>query len=68
MRYCSANARAPRSNVLIRRGHDDQVLVKLSDFGLGQQLDSGYFVAEKASLVPLKWTAPEAIFFKKWTT
>lgn len=56
-------------NVLIQRGTSNtSLVVKLSDFGLGKCLESGYYNTEQANPIPLKWSAPEAIFFKKWSS
>jgi serine/threonine protein kinase len=54
-------------NVLVRKGKGDEVLCKLSDFGLGQYIeDNGYFVADRLNPLPLKWSAPESLLRKKW--
>ena len=57
-------------NILVRVMGKEDVLVKLCDFGLGRMLDGGenyYVVSDKQAAMPIKWSAPEALEFKKFS-
>ena len=42
---------------------------QISDFGMTRDLeDDNYYALKKGSKIPLKWTAPETIFYKKYST
>lgn len=53
-------------NVLVVNSH----YVKISDFGMSRAMGVGndYYKAERAGKWPLKWYAPECIYFFKFTT
>ncbi|XP_034535439.1 tyrosine-protein kinase Fes/Fps [Notolabrus celidotus] len=47
----------------------DNNLVKISDFGMSRQQDDGVYSAEGGlRQIPVKWTAPEALNFGRFTT
>lgn len=50
-------------NVLMR----DRTTVKLSDFGLSRTLESSYYEAKPDARFPVRWTAPEAANFRKYS-
>lgn len=41
---------------------------KIADFGMSRDLDDDYYVAHKGGLIPVKWTAPEALEYRKYST
>lgn len=42
--------------------------VQVGDFGMSRDLaDSEYYLSQ-GGIIPLRWTAPEAIYFKKYST
>ena len=42
--------------------------LQIADFGMSRNLaDESYYVSQ-GGLIPVKWTAPEAIHFKKYST
>lgn len=58
-------------NILVRKLGRKDVLVKLCDFGLGRNVEYGnYYVVDKAkqTALPVKWTAPESVEFRKFST
>ena len=47
---------------------DAITLYKISDFGMSRDLaDETYYVSH-GGMIPVKWTAPEAIHYKKYST
>jgi len=43
--------------------------LQISDFGMTREVESEmYYKLGKDTKIPVKWTAPEAILFKKYTT
>ncbi|XP_061521736.1 tyrosine-protein kinase Fes/Fps [Phycodurus eques] len=47
----------------------EQHIVKISDFGMSRQQDDGVYSAEGGlRQVPIKWTAPEALNYGRYTT
>ncbi|KAM9764583.1 tyrosine-protein kinase Fes/Fps isoform 2-T2 [Menidia menidia] len=47
----------------------EQKVVKISDFGMSRQQDDGVYSAEGGlRQIPVKWTAPEALNFGRYTT
>ena len=45
------------------------VPLQISDFGMTREVESEmYYKLGKGTKIPVKWTAPEAILFKKYTT
>ena len=43
-------------------------LMQLADFGMSHDMDEDYYYQPKGGVIPVKWTAPEAILHKKYTT
>ncbi|XP_064386563.1 probable LIM domain-containing serine/threonine-protein kinase DDB_G0287001 isoform X2 [Halichondria panicea] len=42
---------------------------KVADFGLSRDLnDENYYVSQARGMIPVKWTAPEALHYKKYST
>ena len=42
--------------------------IQIADFGLSRDLDAENYYTSSGGLVPVKWTAPEAIRFRKYST
>ena len=40
---------------------------KIGDFGLARMAEDNDYYLSSGGLIPLKWTAPEAIFYKKYS-
>ena len=48
---------------------DYMVPLQISDFGMTREVESEmYYKLGKDTKIPVKWTAPEAILFKRYTT
>ena len=43
-------------------------LVKIADFGMSRDLQNENYYVSSGGKIPLKWTAPEAIHYKKYST
>ena len=41
---------------------------KIADFGLSKDISTDYYYKPKGGRVPVRWTAPEAILYKKYST
>ena len=41
---------------------------QISDFGMSRDLDEETYYVTKGGQIPIKWTAPEAILYKKYST
>ena len=42
---------------------------QIGDFGMSRDLvDETYYIMSEQGLLPIKWTAPEALLFKKFST
>eukprot|EP01119_Soliformovum_irregulare_P004849 TRINITY_DN1599_c0_g1_i2.p1 TRINITY_DN1599_c0_g1~~TRINITY_DN1599_c0_g1_i2.p1 ORF type:complete len:405 (-),score=104.66 TRINITY_DN1599_c0_g1_i2:15-1229(-) len=52
-------------NLLIRI--ESEIVVKITDFGMSRHFDTSYY-ASSGSMVPAKWTAPEALKHAKFTS
>ena len=50
-------------NVLVREGN----IVKIGNFSLAHFLVDGEYSIQKREIIAIKWTAPEAAFFKRFT-
>eukprot|EP01119_Soliformovum_irregulare_P002949 TRINITY_DN13203_c0_g1_i1.p1 TRINITY_DN13203_c0_g1~~TRINITY_DN13203_c0_g1_i1.p1 ORF type:complete len:578 (-),score=139.17 TRINITY_DN13203_c0_g1_i1:546-2279(-) len=71
MTYLSVNRIIHRDlalrNILVElRGN--HYFVKLSDFGLSRELTENYYISEIHSKFPVKWSAPEVLLYRKYTT
>ena len=42
--------------------------LQLADFGMSHDMDDDYYYKPKGGMIPVKWTAPEAVLYKKYTT
>ena len=42
--------------------------MQLADFGMSHEMDEDYYYKPKGGMIPVKWTAPEAILYRKYTT
>ena len=42
--------------------------LQLADFGMSRDMDEDYYYKPKGGMIPVKWTAPEAILYRKYTT
>ncbi|XP_065899891.1 uncharacterized protein [Dysidea avara] len=51
-------------NILV--SSDD--VCKIADFGMARDVSDDTYYMSSGGKIPLKWTAPEAIFYKKYTT
>ena len=43
-------------------------LQKIADFGMSHDMDADYYYKPKGGVIPVKWTAPESILYRKYTT
>ena len=44
-------------------------VLQIIDFGLSRDLeDENYYVSRKGAMIPVKWTAPEALNYRKYST
>ena len=41
---------------------------QLADFGMSHDMDDDYYYEPKGGMIPVKWTAPEAILLRKCTS
>ncbi|XP_064386571.1 uncharacterized protein LOC135335087 [Halichondria panicea] len=69
MQYLSAKGFVHRDlaarNVLVTTNN----ICKVADFGMSRDLaDENYYVSQGKDKIPVKWTAPEAIHYKKYST
>jgi serine/threonine protein kinase len=46
---------------------DGQLNAKIADFGLARTINNDIYQANTDTLVPIKWTAPEALFFSTFS-
>ena len=44
------------------------LLSKIADFGMSHDMDEDYYYKPKGGMIPVKWTAPEAILYRRYTT
>ena len=45
------------------------VSLQISDFGMTREVDSQmYYKLGKGTMIPVRWSAPEVIMYKKYTT
>eukprot|EP01114_Cavostelium_apophysatum_P016046 TRINITY_DN4500_c0_g1_i1.p1 TRINITY_DN4500_c0_g1~~TRINITY_DN4500_c0_g1_i1.p1 ORF type:complete len:771 (+),score=243.63 TRINITY_DN4500_c0_g1_i1:349-2661(+) len=53
---------------LLVKNEDGRFVVKVADFGLSRFVQSEYYLSTNKSPFPMRWTAPEAIKFGKFST
>ena len=41
---------------------------QIADFGISRRLDDDFYFITKGGRIPLKWTAPEAIWYRKYSS
>ena len=46
----------------------DALYLQIADFGLSRNLDEENYYFSHGGMVPVKWTAPEAVCYKKYST
>ena len=44
------------------------ILFQIADFGMSRDLQDADYYVSTGGKIPLKWTAPEALYFKKYST
>eukprot|EP00731_Ephydatia_muelleri_P014959 Em0008g679a len=68
MKYLSTKSFVHRDlaarNILVTK----DCICKIADFGLSRDLADDTYYVSHGGMVPIKWTAPEAIHFKKYST
>eukprot|EP00731_Ephydatia_muelleri_P029662 Em0021g185a len=68
MQYLSAKSFLHRDlaarNILVTK----RFICKIADFGLSRDLADDTYYVSHGGMVPLKWTAPEAVHFMKYST
>eukprot|EP00731_Ephydatia_muelleri_P015159 Em0008g879a len=68
MKYLSSKSFVHRDiaarNILVTQN----CMCKIADFGLSRDLADDTYYVSHGGMVPIKWTAPEAIHFKKYST
>eukprot|EP00731_Ephydatia_muelleri_P015150 Em0008g870a len=68
MKYLSSKSFVHRDlaarNILVTQN----CICKVADFGLSRDLADDTYYVSHGGMVPIKWTAPEAIHFKKYST
>ena len=42
--------------------------LQLADFGMSHDMEEDYYYKPKGGVIPVKWTAPEAILYRKYST
>jgi serine/threonine protein kinase len=47
---------------------NENLQCKIADFGMSRDLEGAYYYRSKGGRIPLKWTAPEAILYRKYST
>ena len=41
---------------------------QIGDFGMSRELEDSIYYRSAGGIIPIKWTAPEAAFYKKYST
>ena len=44
------------------------LIIQLADFGMSHDMNEEYYYKPKGGMIPVKWTAPEAILHRKFST
>ena len=68
MQYLSSRGFVHRDlaarNILVSKKN----ICKVADFGMSRDLEDEKYYVSRGGMVPVKWTAPEAILYKKYST
>ena len=58
------------STIRVHIGTDSFVLyaLQIADFGMSRDLQDADYYVSSGGLIPVRWTAPEAVHFKKYST
>ena len=48
--------------------HDLSILLQIADFGMSRALQDAEYYVSRGGKIPVKWTAPEALSYKKYST
>ena len=59
---------APREYQLYLGNTITVLALQLADFGMSHDMDEDYYYKPKGGRIPVKWTAPEAILYRRYTT
>lgn len=43
-------------------------ITQVGDFGMSRELADTHYYVSRGGVVPVRWTAPEAIFYRKYST
>lgn len=46
----------------------DHIVLQVGDFGLSRELANTDYYVSRGGVVPVRWTAPEAIFYRKYSS
>ena len=44
------------------------IILQIADFGMSRNVEKDTYYKTKGGRIPVRWTAPEAIFYRKYTT
>ena len=56
------------SNCFPCNNYSSRILEQIADFGLSRDLANENYYISHGGKIPVKWTAPEAIHYKKYST
>ena len=42
--------------------------LQIADFGMSHDMDESHYYKAKGGMIPVKWTAPEAVLYRKYST
>ena len=48
--------------------HNLHAMLQIADFGLSRELEDENYYTSSGGMVPVKWTAPEAMKYRKYST
>lgn len=54
-------------NLLLKLRHTSEPVVKVCDFGLSRMLEASEYYWATKSLMPIRWSSPEALRYRKFT-
>ena len=65
----SANNICKVGSIIFVRDYYFLLWLQIADFGMSRDLeDDNYYTAHRGALVPVKWTAPEALHYRKYSS